>query len=274
MLNETRLFRNARFMGEGNCLAPNGILVNASFIDLGGSFSPQDARIAKLSKPEHGIETAASLRLSCPQIFRNQGEVLLRDPQEGRVHSGSSHTVDTTVREEAEILQRRVDVANVAAKLNTTITEVSDSRHRNKSYWTDSSTSFGKDWLIYCTTICGFDSCEDDWRSVFPESYTCSSIIYRPTQFAQAIGMSVCEHVGACGKPLPGRYSLTNFLSVEMERISLLVVHGPTLYVENPYDYLSQAKPGWETLCAMIFLKSHEHAGEREYRFAALPIPR
>ena len=273
MPNKTRLFPNARYMGEGSCLSPSGALVNTSFIDLGGSLSTQDVRIAKLSKPEHGIETAASLRLSCPQEFRNKGEVLLRDPQEGRVNTASSQTVDTTRKEEADDLQRRVDALNVAARLNKTVVNLKGSQNRTKSHWTDSSISFGKEWLIYCTTIYGSDNCEDNWRGVFPESYTCSSIIHRPTQFAQALGMSVCEHVGACGKPSTGSYSLTNFLSVEMERISLFVVHGPTLYVDNPYDYLSEAKAGWETLCAMIFLKSREHAGEKEYRFAALPIP-
>ena len=85
--------------------------------------------------------------------------------------------------------------------------------------------------------------------------------------------MSVCEHVGAFGKPSPSRQTLSNFLSAETERHGLFVVHGPTLYVDDPYAYVSEAKAGWEMLSAMIFLKSQEHAREEEYRFAVFPVP-
>ena len=53
-----------------------------------------------------------------------------------------------------------------------------------------------------------------------------------------------------------------------------MVLHGPMLYVDNPYQCIDEAKPGWEQLFAMIFLKSRErdYAAQKEYRFAILSI--
>ena len=273
MVNETKLFPNARFVPEGSFLASNGAVVLTSLIDLGGLLRAQDVRLAKLSRPEHGLETASSVRLSRPDVFRENGEVLLQDAQEGRVARTSNRTINSSDKEQSDALRRRLDALNVAAKLNKTVMNLSGSTKDTQSHSSEASITFGSDWLIYCTAICCSENVEDDWKGAFPESYTCSTTIYRPTQFAQALGLSVCEHVGAFGKPSPVRQTLSNFLSAETKRIGLFAVHGPTLYVDNPYDYVSEAKAGWEMICAMIFLKSREHAREKEYRFAILPAP-
>ena len=54
-----------------------------------------------------------------------------------------------------------------------------------------------------------------------------------------------------------------------------VVLHGPMLYVDSPYDCIGETEPGWERLCAMVFLKSREqdYAAQNEYRFTMLTIP-
>ena len=61
---------------------------------------------------------------------------------------------------------------------------------------------------------------------------------------------------------------------MEEHRRSQIVVHGPMLYVDSPYQCIEQAEQGWEKLSAMIFLKSRErdYATQMEYRFAVLSI--
>ena len=239
---------------------------------LGGLLPTQDVPIAKWSRPEHGLKTAPSIRLSRPDVFRDHGEVLLQDPQEGRVAKTRNRTIDTSDQKHMDSVQRRLAALNVAAKLNKTIINLSASSTNTQSKSSEASITFGRDWLLYCTAMCCSDRGADDRKGDFSENYTCSTTIYRPTQFAQALGLSVCEHIGAFGKPSPVRQTLSNFLSAETQRHGLFVVHGPTLYVDDPYDYVSKAKAGWELLSAMIFLKSREHAREKEYRFAVLPV--
>ena len=70
------------------------------------------------------------------------------------------------------------------------------------------------------------------------------------------------------------RGTFNGFRTVEERRRSQIVLHGPILYVDNPYRCIEEAKPGWEKLSAMIFLKSRErdYAAQKEYRFAMLSI--
>ena len=271
MSSKPRCFPNARVITEGSFLAPQGALVETLYIDLSGSLQIHNVRLAKLSKPEHCLDTAPCLRLSRPKVFRDTGEVLLQDLQEGKVKSFASQSVDTSSGESAS-LGRRLDALNVAMKLNHTKMQLSGSVKNTKSSSSSSSITFGNDWLIYCTTINSSKEDEKAWKDAFP-NYKNASTIFRPTQFAQALGNGICEHLGACGKLAPIREILSDFITVEAERNTLFVLHGPTLYVEDPYQYVSEAKEGWEKLCAMIFLKSYEHAPEKEYRFAVLPVP-
>ena len=273
MANETKLFPRARFVPEGSLVAPNGAAIITSLIDLGGLLRTEDVCIAKWSRPVHSLKTAPSIRLSRPDVFRDHGEVLLQDPQEGRVAKTKSKTSGTSNQQLVDDVQQRLDALNVAAKLNTTIMNLSASTKDTQSESSEKSITFGSDWLIYCTAMHCSDKGDDARKEDFSENYSCCTTIYRPTQFAQALGMSVCEHVGAFGKPSPSRQTLSNFLSAETERHGLVVVHGPTLYVDDPYAYVSEAKAGWEMLSAMIFLKSQEHAREEEYRFAVFPVP-
>ena len=99
--------------------------------------------------------------------------------------------------------------------------------------------------------------------------------IYRPTQFAQGLGLGVCEHIGARGKAESMRGTFGGFRTVEVpQRRSQIVVHGPMLYVDSPYQCIGEAEQGWERLSAIIFLKSRErdYAAQNEYRFAMLSI--
>lgn len=68
--------------------------------------------------------------------------------------------------------------------------------------------------------------------------------------------------------------TFAGFKTVEERRKGQIVLHGPMLYVDNPYQYIEQAQPGWEKLSAMVFLKSRdrEYSAQKEYRFAMLSI--
>ena len=66
--------------------------------------------------------------------------------------------------------------------------------------------------------------------------------------------------------------TFTGFKTVEVQRRTQMIVHGPMLYVDDPYRCISEAEIGWDKICSMIFVKSSEYAAQKEYRFAVLSI--
>ena len=96
------------------------------------------------------------------------------------------------------------------------------------------------------------------WRRTLDPGYTSFTPTYRPTQLAQGLGLGVCEHIGVFGKASPVRGTFEGFGIVGVLRKYQLVLHGPMLYVDSPYQCIDEAKPAWERSSAMIFLNSRE----------------
>ena len=76
----------------------------------------------------------------------------------------------------------------------------------------------------------------------------------------------------ATGKPAPMKGTFHGFKTFEVHRTSQIVLHGPVLYVDDPYRCIAEAEPGWAQICSMIFVKSREYSTQKEYRFAMLSI--
>ena len=264
-------FHNSRTMHEGTFVTPQGDQVLAVYVDLTGELLTRPVCLAKASEPQFSLATTPSVRLSRPGVFRETGEVLIRDEQEGRVHTSSCKTVITPT-EEAGLLRERTKAINVALELCRSKISMNHQTNVRRTNTTSSVNTFGRDWLIYSTSICPTKDEEVEWERTFPETYTSVTHIHRPTQFAQGLGLGVCEHIGVHGKPNPVRAKFKGFKTVEVQRKTQMVLHGPVLYVNDPYRCITEAEEGWESLCAMIFVKSREYASQKEYRFALLSI--
>ena len=265
-------FDNARMLGEGSSTTPQGNVVHTNYVDLAGKLLPDEVCLVKVSEPQFDLRTADSVRLSRPSVFRKTGEVLIKDEQEGRPGRSTSETIEGPTAETAH-MDRRLRALNAGLRLSHTTLSVSGTEKRKKTHTTKSALTFGKDWLIYCTSLLPEVGDEDAWRRTFPENYTSVARIYRPTQFAQALGLAVCEHIGATGKPGPVKATFHGFKTFEVHRTPQIVLHGPVLYVEDPYGTIVAADAGWAKICSMIFVKSREYAAQKEYRFAMLSIP-
>ena len=270
------MFPQARIASGGVFLTPQGNNVQTVYVDLSGEVEEKGLCLVKATKPQHDLATASTILLSRPKKFRNAGEVLIQDEQEGRARTSTSESVDVPSKE-PELVGKRVSALNAALQLGHTNMPVSGSDKSWRSNTSAAAVTFGKDYLIYCTSMRPSKDKKDEeeaWRRSFPDCYTSFTPIYRPTQFAQGLGLGVCEHIGAHGKAEPTRAVFNGFRTVEERRRSQMVLHGPMLYVDNPYRCIAEAEPGWEKLFAMIFLKSRErdYAAQKEYRFAMLPI--
>ena len=266
------LFPHARVRLEGTFLTPQGNNVHTVYADLSGNVEAKSLCLVKGTEAQYELATASTIRLSRPAVFRHTGEVLIQDEQEGRARTSTSKTVDVP-GEDQELADERVSALNAALQLGRTKMSVSGNERHTRSNNSAAAVSFGHDFLIYCTSMRPPKEEEEAWRRSLA-GYTRFTPIYRPTQFAQALGLGVCAHIGVRGKAGPVRAIFDGFRTLEERRTTQMVLHGPMMYVDNPYQCIDEAKPGWERLFAMIFLRSREHdyAAQKEYRFAMLSI--
>ena len=267
------MFPQARIAPEGAFLTPQGNYVQTVYVDLSGEVHTKGLCLVKATEPPYDLATACTIRLSRPAVFRDTGEVLIQDEQEGHARTSTSESVEVP-REESQLVGERVSALNAALQLGRTKASVSGSQRNTQSNTSATTVAFGSDWLIYCTSMRPSAEEEKAWKGSLPDGYTSITPIYRPTQFAQGLGLGVSEYIGARGKMEPVRSTFRGFKTVEEPRRGQMVLHGPMLYVDNPYKCIDEAERGWETLCAMNFLKSRErgHAAQKEYRFVTLSI--
>ena len=268
------MFPQAKIAFGGAFLTPQGNNVQTVYVDLSGEVEAKGLCLVKATEPQYDLATASTIRLSLPEVFRHTGgEVLIQDEQEGRARTSTSESVDVPSKE-PELAGERVSALNAALQLGRTKMSVSGSDKSKRSNTSAAAVTFGRDCLIYCTSMRPSKDEEEAWRRSLPDRYTSFTSIYRPTQFAQGLGLGVCEHIDARGKAKPARAVFNGFRTVEERRRGQMVLRGPMLYVDNPYRCIAEAEPGWEKLSAMIFLKSRErdYAAQKEYRFAMLSI--
>lgn len=261
-------FPHARVIPEGYFSTPQGDLVSTTYVDLTGKLILDGLCLAKVTEPRFALSTTKSIRLSRPGVFRDIGEELVKDEQEGLARRETRETVHSGSKESI-LAKRRARALNAALCLGNT--KISVKSNPTESINTHTMT-FGTDWLIYCTSILPAEEEEKAWRRTFPPNYTKVSRIYRPVQFAQALGIGICENIGATGKAVPVHGTFYGFKTVETHRASQLVVHGPVLYVDDPHSLITGTEIGWERICSAIFVKSTTYEKQKEYRFAMLQI--
>ena len=245
------MFPDARIFSESTFLTPQGNYVQTNFVDISGNIEVNGLCLAKASEPKHNLATWPTIRLSRPSVFRNRGEVLIRDEQEGRART-SMEQAEEFAPKEAVVVDARVRAINAGMQLGQTKMSVKSRLRSKKSNTSTQALTFGNDWMIYCTSMCPPEDEAAAWRETFPESYTSVAHIHRPSQFAQALGFAVSEHIGTRGKPQPFKSTFNGFKTIEYQRRTQMIVHGPMLYVEDPYRCIDEAM--------------------KEYRFAILQI--
>ena len=258
-------------LGEGMFMTPQGNVVQTIYVDLTGELPLDGLSLAKASEPRFDIRTAGSVRLSRPGVFRSTGEVLVKDQQEGRAQTSRRETIEGPA-EALSQMGRRASALNAGLRLSHAKMSVNPTMKAERTNTAASALTFGNDWLIYCTSLWPEVGEEDAWRRTFPDSYTSVARIHRPTQFAQALGLGVCEHIGATGKAAPVTGTFHGFRTSEVHCTPQMVLHGPVLYVDDPYRCIEEADVGWAQICSMIFVKSRVYAAQKEYRFVMLSI--
>ena len=256
-------------VNEGFVLDDSGNLITTTYIDL----RPEEERtpvpaLVKGCKREHALDDGATILISRPARFREYGEELIQDVQEGFAKEES-----VTVREEtgSEAAKRRaVEDINEAQGLLNSGLRIARSLTYSGRDTESKSLSYGKEWWVFCTSIEPSEEDREAWRATLPEEYDHVSEIGQPAKFAEALARMVTEQVGPQGKD--GWIKQTT-KGAEAERTKhrlQWLIHGPVVYTDQVYDTVAGDNEGMERLAASIFTKSTKYAAQREYRFAVL----
>ena len=133
---------------------------------------------------------------------------------------------------------------------------------------------FGDDTLVYCVSVWPEDNEIGTLKDSFPDEYTSVSRIFRPRQFAQAIGLGLCEQVGAHGQRQPFNDKFDGFGRRKYVRKSMMVIHGPVLYSDHKARFVLEAETPLHRLSASLLVKPVSHKVQKEYRYVAAEMPK
>ena len=258
------------WINEGFILDEAGNLITTSYIDLHAPGSRTAIRtLVKGCRREHALEDAETILVSPLERFRDEGEALIRDEQEGLARE-KTETVKPKTPEEAFRCRRVADLNRAIELLDSGLRIT----RRQTSHSVDRSSkhlAFGKEWWIFSTAL----TPETDeewaaWRATLDPAYDHESEIGQPAKFAEALGRMVTEQIGPQSKDGWMRATIGDGEGARTKHRTQWIMHGPVVYADRLYDTLTRDADEATRLAASIFTKSATHAAQREYRFAIL----
>lgn len=253
----------------------NGFLLSTHQVNLrtGSSSSgqswPSDVpTVVKGCRTAHAITNSGTLRLSKPERFRYSGETLISDESENIISSEIA-TVDqrTNEPEDIAIAKTHDDERNRGAALIGSTQRVSTNSVTRTSRKADRTTeTHGRNGWMWCASLRPKTPDEwESWQGSLDPAYDFVTTIHSPRSFARALAVMVADQVGPRGD---SRSKLTHMSTgLVTYHPSQRVFHGPVVYGEDPYTYVTQATGMVDRALRAAFCKSHAYKSQREYRF-------
>ena len=254
----------------------NGVLIFTWYVD----FRMPDDRssigaVIKYGHTEFAIERSHTVKLAKPPYYRKEGETLIYDKNEGLV------TKETVVQREVPIsavehartqsldedINRALELSGQGGlAINTTLKShtVTDSDRE--------SLTWGNDMWLFCTAM--EPTSEDENKGLLASldpDYDHESYIPSPRTFAQMLARAYVEQYGAPHEAKePFEHTINGVFAGKTYHRQMLVVHGPGVYVDDPYATCTSALVAQDSLIRTllpIFVKRKDYTGQREYRF-------
>ena len=257
--------------GEGQLVDDDGTLIQTFAVHLGmapgGSWPREMPVVVKGSPRRVAIGHCRTIRLSKPEKYREQGETLISDLDEGVTrHEESSETV--RVDDPAD-LGRAAEVDDEmnrgAAAIGSTQRIAVKSTKTTDRNSTKTTHTYGKNGWIWCAAIEPDNEQQwDAWRQSLDDDYDCVTTIKSPREFARQLALTAAHQIGPRGSTVTYTHPFTKH---ETKHPSMSVFHGAVAYVGDPHAYVSDAADGFERMLRAVFFKHTSHADQREYRF-------
>ena len=245
-------------LNDGMLITDGGHLVMTHYVDVGLTKSTQrPLAVVKAIESRFGLEHAATMRLSAPPRFRDYGETLIHDDQEGR--AARQQMTREEPRDTSDIAREQERALDALGVNNVTINHSEDGAVHTQS----EALSFGSSSWIYCTSVLPLPDQRDSWRRSLPATYDHESVIRQPIKLAQALGAMFADQVGPHAKG--GRFTHNN--SIESLHESQIVMHGPVWYTDGVYGFLKQFESHRLYSMFRLFVKDRAYQAQQEYRF-------
>ena len=243
--------------------------------------------LVKGCESRFSIEHCGTARVCTPGYYREDGESLIWDMQEGAMstspavqerwkphHACDAHISDPTNEERWDDLvdmqeqqmidldmERRLPIAQARGRISTTSLRVRESKQSDGWIYGDSC-------LIWCCSIKPRNGSEwSSWRESLEPSYDQVFEISEPHIFAKALGAMAFNQKGMRGNTVSFRNPQTGDTA---DCTGLPVVYGPVVYVDDRQTYIEDSSSDVEFIVRSIFTKTSEHQHQREFRFAIL----
>lgn len=265
-------------IGDGYFLDDYGHLITSKFIDLR---DPKDrlpvGTLIKGCRQEYALKNGNTIRISKPEIFRKDGDDLISDLSEMYFSSPEQSVVVFDPDDLAEAKLKDVELNRAAAILQTGSKTMTKSVKKTRT--SSQRLSFGKNGWIYCTSTepPNQESLDRWWIALnknraVGDKYNHISYIRRPREFLRSLGAMVTEQLGPQGRELRLDHTLKHAFEGEINSKTIhksqMILHGPVVYVDDPYGKVADSSTLFETILLAIFIKSKEYQDQREYRFA------
>ena len=245
-------------LNEGFLVTDSGNLIMSQYVDIGvDKLRHQPAMLLKAIEAKYGLEHAPNIQLSAPSRFRDYGETLIKDDQEGRaLRETKTETPPRSYEQQNREQERALSL------LGQKEVTINNAETPNVHTDTESMTFGGSSW-IYCTSM---PLSQADWstrRAELGRSYNHDSVIRQPGKFAVTLGEMFADQRGPQGKQ--GHF--THAGGIRSFHNSQIVMHGPVWYTDDVLGFLESRRS--EPLYSMypLFVKHSKYRVLREYRF-------
>ncbi len=246
---------------DGFVITDGGHNVTTHYVDISGTppCEPQNT-ILKACEARYALEYSPTIRISSLERFRDFGEVMIEDDQEGHAyHREEQFSVDETYSAKNRELERSLGLLGQKAEFNDKKTQTNDSTE---------SVNYGREWWIFSTSICPLQNEFQEWRSSLSPNYDHVSTIRQPAKFAMALGMMLADQKGPQGKEAITKHNSSIAGEFQTTHKTQLVIHGPVWYTEDVLSFLNSRQSTDAFGYYSIFTKDKKYESQREYRFA------
>ena len=259
------------WVNEGFVLNDAEHLIMMSYVDLRppGTRTPITGLVRGCER-KYALEDSETIMVSNPSRFREHGEGLILDIQEGLAREESVVTTRETATESTR--QSAVSDLNEAFELldRRMWLKYTESNTKSNTDTATKSFTYAKEWWVFCTSIQPATDDWETWRGTLPEDYDHVSVVGQPARFAHALAHMVADQLG----PQLSEGSWTSSTGgVETEKTkhkTQWVLHGPVVYTDGVYELLEGITNNEQRVAAQMFVKDRKYEAQQEYRFVVL----
>ena len=242
---------------DGMIINDSGCLIMSQYVDIGvDKLQHRPSVLVKAIEAKYGLEHAVDIQVSAPYRFRDYGETLIRDDQEGRARHKTK--TENPPRSYEELNREQERALQLLGQENLTI---SNSASANVHTQTESMT-FGDSSWIYCTSIGPSIEEWSAWRASLPDKYDHESVIRQPARFAFALGEMFVEQKG----PQEKKGHFTHNSEIRSFHNNQMVYHGPVWYTDDVLGFIKSHEGDPLYGIYQLFVKYSDFQDQREYR--------